>query len=202
MRGYRPKVSSERSIPCLPPRKHATSARMATRERRSTRRRHLFGSLSWAKGPSGPVQCQQPHHPSARRRNVVTRALCGAEAAAATVSCRDWECKHRPAARAQAPRNEQALFRCTCVNAPTDRTTERQPPHRHEHTARSATASPGLAAVAEQPCRLGLVASTCHTSQSTFAAGAKQRVPVRDAEGRVCVLFVSSEYVATPYCTV
>ena len=62
-------------------------------------------------------------------------------------------------------------------------------------------ASPGLAAEAEQPCRLGLVASTCHTSQSTLAAGAKQRVPVRDDEGRVCVLLVSSEYVATPYCT-
>ena len=88
-----------------------------------------------------------------------------------------------------ASHDEVALFRCTCVNAPTDRTTEPQPPHRHEpcheHTARSATASPGLAAVAEQPCRLGLVASTCHTSQNTLAAGAKQRVPVRDAEGRV-----------------
>ena len=79
------------------------------------------------------------------------------------------------------------------MKTPTDRTTE---PHRHEHTQLSATASPGLAAEAEQPCRLGLVASTCHTSQSTLAAGAKQRVPVRDAEGRVCVLLVSSEYVA------
>ena len=27
-----------------------------------------------------------------------------------------------------------------------------------------------------------------------------RRETVRDAEGRVCVLFVSSEYVATPYC--
>ena len=53
-------------------------------------------------------------------------------------------------------------------------------------------ASPGLAAVAEQPCRLGLVASTCHTSQSTLAAGAKQRVPVRDAEGRVLLEYVFS----------
>ena len=44
---------------------------------------------------------------------------------------------------------------------------------------------PVPAAVVEQPCRLGLVASTCHTSQSTLAAGAKQRVPARDAEGRV-----------------
>ena len=65
----------------------------------------------------------------------------------------------------------------TCVKAPSDRTTEPQPPHCHGHTALSVTASSGLAAVAEQPCRLGLVASTCHTSQSTLAAGAKQRVP-------------------------
>ena len=95
-----------------------------------------------------------------------------------------------------ASHDEVALFRCTCVNAPTDRTTEPQPPHRHEHAAHfsqtSATASPGLAAVAEQPCRLGLVASTCHTSQSTLAAGAKQRVPVRDAEGRVLLEYVFS----------
>ena len=113
--------------------------------------------------------------------------VAGAEAEAATVSCRDWECKHRPAARAQAFRtgDEEALFRCTCVNAPTDRTTEPQPPHRHEDTERFSHGLTGLAAVAEQSCRLGLVASTCHTSQNTLAAGAKQRVPVRDAEGRV-----------------
>ena len=76
----------------------------------------------------------------------------------------------------------------TCVKAPSDRTTEPQPPHCHGHTALSATASSGLAAVAEQPCRLGLVASTCHTSQSTLAAGAKQRVPdpsTLNAEGTV-----------------
>ena len=73
-----------------------------------------------------------------------------------------------------ASHDEVALFLCTCVNAPTDRTTEPQPPHRHEHTARSATASPGLAAVVEQPCRLGLVASTCHTSQNTLVAGATE----------------------------
>ena len=111
----------------------------------------------------------------------------GAEAAAATVSCRDWECKHRPAARAQAFRtsNEEALFRCTCVNALTDRTTEPQQPHRHEDTERFSHGLTGLAAVAKQSCRLGLVASTCHTSQNTLAAGAKQRVPARDAEGRV-----------------
>ena len=57
----------------------------------------------------------------------------------------------------------------------------------------------GLAAVAEQPCRLGLVASTCHTSQSTLAAGAKQRVPVRDAEGRVLLEYVLYACNLAPY---
>ena len=84
-----------------------------------------------------------------------------------------------------ASHDEVALFRCTCVNALTDRTTEPQQPHRHEDTERFSHGLTGLAAVAKQSCRLGLVASTCHNSQNNLAAGAKQRVPARDAEGRV-----------------
>ena len=93
----------------------------------------------------------------------------GAEAAAATVSCKDWECKHRPAARAQAFRtsDEEALFRCTCVNAPTDRTTEPQPPHRHEDTERfshglTGPRRRGRATVQVRACCLNLSHLTKH----------------------------------------
>jgi hypothetical protein len=81
------------------------------------------------------------------------QCVAGAEAPAVPVSCRDWERKHRPAARAQAPRtdDEEPLLRCTCVKAPSDRTDNPQPPHEltGAHGATSATASPPLTAAVQ-----------------------------------------------------
>ena len=60
-----------------------------------------------------------------------------------------------------ASHDEVALSLCTCVNAPTDRTTEPQPPHRHEHTAHfshglTGPRRRGRAAVQVRACCLNL----------------------------------------------
>ena len=95
-------MSSETSIPCLPPRKHATSARMATRSADRLAGGTCSGRCHGLKAHQAPFSAgNRTIHQRGFETSSREHCVAGAEAAAATVSCRDWECKY---GRPQGPR--------------------------------------------------------------------------------------------------
>ena len=181
VRGRRPNLSSESQIRSLSPLKTSPARRAALSWRAREADRLARGTFA---GRGAALKAHQTQfsadergiHHHGVKTSTGEHCVPGAEAPAVPGELQRLGEKQRPADGAKTPgtEDEEPLFGCTCVKTPSDRTDNPQLPQQGLRRY----LSHGLAAAARQPCRLGLLAPTCHTSRSILAVGVYTTQPV------------------------